>query len=241
MPQFFVDISGKEKICEIEGKDFWHLTKVRRVRVGDLVNVRNKSGALYICKVMEIFDNSMRVEIIDQKIAVQNVLNVTLGIAVLKGWKFEFVIQKAVEIGVSRVVPLLTERSVPQLEGKEKNKVERWRKIALEAAKQCMRGNLPEIDCLKTYDEFIVQISEGIKLIAHPHRNAAQLHEIIKDLNKGMCTIAIGPEGGFSEREINAALNVGWKAVKCGDNLMRAETAAIVLPAILMYEWSKHV
>ncbi len=191
---------------------------------------------------MEIFDSSMAVEILDRKEACDCMYSFTLGIGILKGWKFDFVIQKAVEVGVTRIVPLITERAVPHVGGKEEKKLLRWKKIAVEAAKQCMRCDVPEISAPCDFKEFIAKMDRGERFIAHPHEDAVELKILLRDIGRShVCALMIGPEGGFSEREIHAAVSKGWKAFRVGAHCMRAETAAIVLPAIFMYEWSEYV
>ncbi len=242
MPQFFVTVPSGETRCRIEGPDFEHLTRVRRVRAGDTVTLRNSDGTLLPGRVTEIFDSSMAVEILGRKEAADSSYSFTLGIGILKGWKFDLVIQKAVEIGITAIVPLMTERSVPHIEGKEGKKLARWRKIALEASKQSLRSQIPGIAMPCDFYSFIAGIQAGDKFIAHPGDDAAELKELMKTtVRADTITLLIGPEGGFSEKEVGAALAAGFKAFRVGTNCMRAETAAIVLPAIFMYEWSDYV
>lgn len=242
MPQFFITMPSGEKGCVIEGKDYEHLVKVRRVREGDEITLRNCDGSLLRGRVVEIFDSSMAVEILDRREPSGRAYSFTLGIGILKGWKFDLVIQKAVEIGVTRLVPVITERAVPHIEGKEEKKLIRWNKIAVEAAKQCMRRDVPEISAPCSFEEFIAMTDSGEKFIAHPHENAQELKMLLRGtVRSNVFALMIGPEGGFSENEVNAAVSKGWKAFRAGNNCMRAETAAIVLPAIFMYEWSEYV
>ncbi len=242
MPQFFVTVPSGETRCRIEGPDFDHLMKVRRVRAGDEVTLRNSDGSLLRGRVMEIFDSSMAIEILDRKEADDRVCAFTLGVGILKGWKFDLVIQKAVEIGVTTIVPLVTERSVPHIQGKEDKKLARWTKIAREASKQSFRLQIPGIAMPCDFHTFIASARAGDKFIAHPHDDAAELKALMKTTDRSdKITLVIGPEGGFSEKELDAAVRAGFKAFRVGTNCMRAETAAIVLPAIFMYEWSGYV
>ncbi len=240
MPQFFVAIHPGENSCRIVGDDFEHLTKVRRVRPGDEIDLRNADGTLLRGKVAEIFDNALAVDIVGRKECAVNSVDLTLGVALLKGKKFDVVVQKAVEIGVRKIVPLITDRAVPNIAGKEERKGGRLKKIALEAAKQCMRCDVPDIEPPCDFKEFIAGAEGQVKFIAHPRDEAAELRTLLKDAVCKECVLAIGPEGGFSDEEIAMAESAGWKPFKVGTTCMRAETAAIVIPAIIMYEWSAY-
>lgn len=240
MPQFFVGTDPVDGRCVIEGDDFRHLTRVRRVRAGDGLFLRNNNGDRLSGRILEIFDTRMVVEIIDRQAAGSIIPEITLCAAILKGKKFDLAIQKAVETGVSRIIPVYTERTIPVLDGKEQGKAERWRKIALEAAKQCMRGNLPTVEEPVDLEGLLESEISGVKLIAHTAGNTPGLRSVLRNHEVVLhAALLVGPEGGFSGQEIMRALSAGWEQVRLGTTSLRAETASMVLPAILSYEWGE--
>ncbi|MBP7584334.1 MAG: 16S rRNA (uracil(1498)-N(3))-methyltransferase [Spirochaetes bacterium] len=240
MPQFFISADPVDGRWVIEGDDFRHLTRVRRVRAGDGIILRDKNGDRLQGRIAEIFDTGMSVEIIDRRAGNAAIPEITLCAGILKGKKFDLAIQKAVETGVSRIVPVVTARTVPVLEGKEKGKAERWRKIALEAAKQCMRSDVPFVDAPMEFSRLVALDFPGVKLIAHTGADTPGLKEVARGIGASLhAALLVGPEGGFTTEEVARAAAAGWRPVRLGTTAMRAETAAMVLPAILAYEWGE--
>lgn len=238
MPQFFINGDPVDGKCVVEGDDFRHLTRVRRVRAGDSLLLRDKNGDRLSGRVAEIFDTRMIVEIIDRQSGSAAAPSITLCAGVLKGRKFDLVIQKSVEIGVSRIIPVITARTVPVLEEKGANRAERWRRIALEASKQCLRGDVPEIEEPAALDGVLTRDFPGIRLIAHTGDQTPGLKSVARRYGMALhAALLVGPEGGFTDREVSRAAETGWIPVRMGVTAMRAETAAMVLPAILCYEW----
>ncbi len=238
MPQYFVsppDLADGR--CTVRGEDFHHLVRVRRAVEGDEIELRLQDGTLLSGRIASIGKDALIAEIIDKKAPFAVSLKLTLYAALLKGKKFDLVVQKAAELGLARVVPVATERTVPEVGEKESRRLERWNRIAAEAAKQCMRADLPEVGRVLAFGEALGE-GHGARIIAHPgggmsvrgiRREAGAVNE---------AALLVGPEGGFSEREIEAAAADGWRTMSFGSTQLRAETAAIVLPAILIYEWS---
>jgi 16S rRNA (uracil1498-N3)-methyltransferase len=240
MPQFFIGVNPVDGRCAIEGDDFRHLARVRRVRIGDRLLLREKNGDRLTGRILEIFDTRMIVEIIDRRAADAAVPEITLCAGILKGKKFDLAVQKAVETGVSRIVPVVTARTVPVLDGKGEGKAERWRKIALEAAKQCMRADLPEVEEPVDLEGLLAREFRGMRLIAHTDGNAPGLKSVIRDHGTALhAALLVGPEGGFTGQEVARAVSAGWEPVRLGVTALRAETAAMILPAILAYEWGE--
>ncbi|HSV95469.1 MAG TPA: RsmE family RNA methyltransferase [Spirochaetota bacterium] len=238
MPQYFVrPLDLADGRCAVRGEDFHHLVHVRRVAIGDPIELRLPDGAGVSARILSIGDDALVAEIIDKKTPCVVTLKLTLYSALLKGKKFDLVVQKAAELGVSRIVPVVTERTVPDIEEKESRRLERWNRIATEAAKQCMRADVPPVGRVLAFDGALGE-GVGARIIAHPGggmsaRDIRRMEGVAAD-----AALFVGPEGGFSRREIEAAAARGWRVMGFGRTQLRAETAAIVLPAILIYEWS---
>jgi 16S rRNA (uracil1498-N3)-methyltransferase len=241
MPQFFIkasNIIGNK--CIIEDEDCYHLQRVRRAKAGDLIDLRDEDGIIYKGRISSIDSKSIIVEIIENVVSKSNEtdLNLTLYISILKGKVFDLALQKAVEIGVNRIVPVVTERTIPVID-RSRNKKTRWEKIAINASKQCMRNDIPVIGDMLTFTEALVNDSSGIKIIAHPDKRGKDIKEYLSQKNKSeTVSLLIGPEGGFTDKELKTARDNYWDQVVFGFTSLRAETASIVLPAILIYEWS---
>ncbi len=239
MPQYFVrpgDLADGR--ATVRGEDFHHLVHVRRVAAGGSIELRLPDGAGVSARVVSIGEDALIAEIIDKKAPCVVSLKLTLYAALLKGKKFDLVVQKAAELGVARVVPVATERTVPDIEEKESKRLERWNRIAAEAAKQCMRADVPAVGRVLAFAEALGE-GAGARIIAHPAADGASARDIRRECGEAVeAALLVGPEGGFSDRELAAAALGGWRAMNFGRTQLRAETAAIVLPAILIYEWS---
>jgi 16S rRNA (uracil1498-N3)-methyltransferase len=158
-------------------------------------------------------------------------IDVTLAVAVLKNFsRFDFMVEKVTEVGVNTIIPLLTDRSIPR-----HAKVERWQKLALAAMKQSGRCVLPVVKDLTRLDDLIKASPESsLRLIAHEKANTVSLSEIAKPAKLRSVILCIGPEGGFSDSEIELANRRGFVPVYLGARRLRTETAAIVATSFLL-------
>ncbi len=234
MPQYFIKSkhidSGR---CHIIGDDFHHLVNVRRVSLGDEVLLRDENGVSFHTEVLSIGDEHVNVKIVETEKKSQDNKPLHLYLSLLKGKKFDLVLQKIVEIGVDRITPIITERTVSDF--KSKNKLDRWEKIILEASKQSLRRSLPTLDEPKKIEDCFNE-ALGTKIIAHTD-GEKKLSEVINKVETTeIVSLFVGPEGGFSEKEITIGLEKGCELVIFGENHLRAETAGIVLPALIQYE-----
>ena len=237
MPQYFVrpeDVYGDR--CAVRGEDFRHLTRVRRSARGDEIELRLPDGSAVAARVLSVGHDALVAEIIDKKAPSVVSLSVTLYASLLKGKKFDLVVQKAAELGVARVVPVVTERTVPDVGEKEARRLERWNRIAEEAAKQCMRPDVPRVGRVLGFSEALGE-GPGARIIAHPD-GGISVRDIRASAAGREISLLVGPEGGFSEHEIHSAGAKGCQVMSFVSTQLRAETASIVLPAILIYEWS---
>ncbi|MBE6022805.1 MAG: 16S rRNA (uracil(1498)-N(3))-methyltransferase [Cellulosilyticum sp.] len=242
MAKFFVnpeDVSSD--IIMIKGTDVNHIKNVLRLPIGKEILINDRQGNDYECIIKEINTEMVTAQIINHmnnhtEPAVDTVLFQSL----VKGEKMEFVIQKSVEIGVTKIVPLVTKRCVVKLESENKlnNKIVRWQKIAESAAKQSKRGIVPEVTMpmtLQTALEFVkTQLDCGC--IPYENESAHHIKEYLQSLDAKSIGIFIGPEGGFTEEEVALAIEYGVQSITLGKRILRSETAGLVTLANIMYE-----
>lgn len=241
MPQFFVKSSDiKDNKCIIAGDDSNHLRRVKRAKPGDIIYLRSEEGCSYKAVISEVRSGTVTA-VIQEKIETEDMpFDLSLYIAVLKGKTFDFVLQKATEIGVSRIIPVITERTVPIIDRKA-DKRNRWAKIVESASKQSMRRDIPVVEDISFFEEAAANAGDGIKIIAHTDKSGQNIREYLagKDIKRDI-SILIGPEGGFTDKEIELARTNNWGQVVFGFTTLRSETASIVIPSVLIYELSNY-
>lgn len=239
MPQFFIkesDIDDRKAV--IRGDDCHHLINVRRIKNGDVIRLRLENGKSYTARVSEIGRMEIFLILLDETGSDAEPVNISLYVALLKGGNFEFVLQKAVEIGVNRIIPVMSSRTVPDPGKKIDDKHERWNKIISGAAKQCFRSNMPILDYPLTFSDVMKEDDPSMKLIAHPGAVTELRDYLLSSEKPESISILVGPEGGFTESEIISASDKNWIPVNFGTTHLRAETAAVILPSLLIYQWS---
>ncbi|HEY0428536.1 MAG TPA: 16S rRNA (uracil(1498)-N(3))-methyltransferase [Pyrinomonadaceae bacterium] len=216
-----------------------HLRDVLRLRAGEIVRVFDGEGREFSCAIERIEKRETVLTILKEaspSAPVSN-LNLTLAVALLKGEKFDLIVQKAVELGVTRLVPVMTKRIDVKIRDSEK-RVERWQKIALEAAKQSGRADLMKIEPPIEFANFIKnsasERSGGENLLLFSERGG----ESFSAINAGEKIIAVvGSEGGWEDSEIEAAKSAGFQIVTMKGRILRAETAAIAVAAVLQHRF----
>ncbi|ADL07674.1 RsmE family RNA methyltransferase [Thermosediminibacter oceani] len=243
MPIFF--IHGKMnpgEVVEISGEDAHHIARVLRMGKGDLLSLSNGLDALGTGQILELFpeDRKIKVKVIEKNKFEPRRPRITLFQSVPKGQKFDLILQKNTELGVSEFVPVITERTVVEIEGESKSKkAERWRKITKEAAKQCRRPDLPVVREPVSFDGCL-ELLKNYRIVLVPWEGEREvfLKSILSNVPPDVPDIAvlIGPEGGFSVQEIERARKSGAVTVSLGPRILRTETAGFVVTAVLMYE-----
>jgi 16S rRNA (uracil1498-N3)-methyltransferase len=210
-----------------------HLRDVLRLKETEKVQVFDGVGREFLCQIQSIGKKETLLEIIEEiaPTAPESKLNLTLGVALLKGEKFDLVVQKAVELGVTTLVPLNTKRSDFKIKDAEK-RTERWRKIALEACKQTGRAKLMRIETPVDFNKFI-ETANGVKIL-FAERGGTSFSAIEKS---EVMTAIVGAEGGWEDSEIASAIENGFQIVTFGGRILRAETAAIAIAAVLQNQF----
>ncbi len=211
-------------------KETRHLRDVLRLRTGDTISVFDGVGNEYLCRVDEIAKTNVRAEISERTSppSPESPFRLTLAPAFLKGDKFDLVIQKAVELGVACLIPLHTARCDVKMSGPEK-RLDRWRRICLEATKQSGRATLMEILNPISFAD-VLSHSDAGKAVVFSERNGGSLSLLAAG---DKMTAIVGPEGGWDEAELAAAVFAGVPVITLGGRILRAETAAIAVSAIL--------
>lgn len=230
MNRFYVSSDQiKNDQVTITGSDVNHIKNVLRLKVGDQFEVFDGSQKAYLCELQEFNREFIRGKLVSEtKKDVESKTKVTLAQCLLKGKKMDLVVQKAVELGVDRMVPVISERSVPDLKEKESKKISHWQAIAKEAAEQCGRTFVPEISALLSFEE-ILKHGKKYKLALIPWEleTNISLKQVLTTYQPNHLLVVIGPEGGFSNKEMGSAKQAGFKIVSLGKRILRAETAAI--------------
>ncbi|MBI4847109.1 MAG: 16S rRNA (uracil(1498)-N(3))-methyltransferase [Nitrospirae bacterium] len=237
-----------EKIM-IDGEQARYLSLVLRVKPGEQLVIFDGSGHKYFCKVLLVHKKEVVVEKIKKEpYSAESPVHISLAQGLPKSDKMDFIVQKATELGVNKIIPLITERS----QVKHTEKIERWRKIALSASQQCGREQIPEIDGPVEFGEFIrntplTPLDRGecnpplekgnCRIIFSEEQRERNLKKILtgfKDTKN--ITLLIGPEGGFTREEVSSAVEKGFIEASLGRRILRTETAPLTAISIIQYE-----
>ncbi len=236
MPHFYVNPKDiKDKNFVIENEQFHYLSNVRRFSVGDEINIFDGLGNSYKARIDNIDKKSMQGTILSSKTHVLPTREISLYTAIPKGERFDWLIEKASEIGVSKIVPVIYLRSV--VKELSENKLERYKKISISASSQSWRTDIMSIESPVKFNEIVEKISGKEKTLnvlpweSEEEKNILDLIKENKDIKN--INIFIGPEGGFDKTEIDLALQNSFKTVTLGKNILRVETAAIVASSII--------
>ena len=243
MSNFFIDsdnIDGEK--AYITGSDVNHIKNVLRMKESDEIKLSTGDGLLYTTKISAFLPDRIVCRIIDCEGGRSELpAKIVLFQGLPKKDKMELIIQKAVELGVSEIVPVMMKRTIVKLEDnkKEQKKLERWRTISLTAAKQSGRAIVPEVSDFITFNE-AVKRARSLEYNLIPYENEKGMdkaRELIKERkNKNSIGIFIGPEGGISEDELELAINTGAKPISLGNRILRTETAGLALVSVIAFE-----
>lgn len=234
--------SPESKTVVLAADEARHLRDVLRLERGAEVFVFDGVGQEYRCVVVESARGSAQLEVLEQVAAArpESPLRLELAVALLKGEKFDLVVQKATELGVTSIVPLITKQADVRLRDEQDGarRVTRWQRIALEAAKQSGRALVPTIHAPHLYASLVEAPSEqDTWRVMFTEREGSALSSSIEQAGGRVTatTALIGPEGGWANEEIEQAREAGWHLVTLGGRTLRAETAAITVAALLQH------
>ncbi|MBW1996578.1 MAG: 16S rRNA (uracil(1498)-N(3))-methyltransferase [Deltaproteobacteria bacterium] len=243
MRRFFLKeapVRGKPAV--ISGKEARHIIRVLRMGRGDRLILIDPEGNRFFGIIQSLGTKSVTLAI--EKPAPKpspSPVEILLCQALLKSRAMDMVIQKASEIGVDRIIPFTSERTVVKLD-QERFGIKRnhWEEIALSSAKQCDRTTPMKIGPLRVFQDLVSATGdlEGLKVILWEQERTQDLKSLLRTSSRSKKFIAlVGPEGGFSSREIQLARQAGFVPVSLGDRILRAETASVAIATIAQYEW----
>ena len=239
MYHFFVEeeqVNGEN--AYIKGSDVNHIVNVLRMKPEEELLISVKGDWDYLCKIVDIETDRVNLKVLESMEQRELPVNITLLQGIPKSDKLEMIIQKAVELGVSEIIPVKTKRVVVKIDEKKVDtKVNRWNAIAESAAKQSKRSIIPKVYEPMSIDNALEIVKDfGVKLI--PYENADGIdktRKILDNMDKTKnIAVFIGPEGGFEESEVERIKNSGFEVITLGKRILRTETAGLALLSNIM-------
>ena len=212
-----------------------HISGALRLRPGALIRLFNGEGGEFTALLSDAGRHRVSVQV-EEFFAVEHEspLPVTLGLGVSRGERMDYAVQKCTELGVARIVPLMTERTEVRLKGDRQDKKQRhWEQVAISACEQCCRNRLPLIDPITALDDWLAGPLPAAKLVLHHRADTGLTGQAAPE----SVALLIGPEGGLSDREIASALAAGFSALRLGSRVLRTETAPVAALSILQFHW----
>lgn len=236
MPRFFTQTISREG-GSITGDDAKHIAKVLRMKIGEELTVCDTKGYDYHCMIESLSDKEVTLKVLSaEESQSEPSVKVHLYQAMPKGDKLELIIQKAVELGVDSITPVMTRRCVSKPDAKSMaKKLERYNRIALEAAKQSGRGKIPQVKPLLDLNEALDEMAETSCPILFYENATAPAKEVIDQAGQEIAVL-IGSEGGFDESEVVKAKEKGCQVLSLGNRILRCETAPLAALSIIMFE-----
>ena len=241
MNRFYVPFRAGLKNLWIDSSESHHIVHVKRLKIGDNIIVFNGIGDEFEAEIEYIEDNRVKVKINQQKtISKENSVGIVIAFAIPKGKRSHLLVQKCTELGAHKLIPVNYARSVVKLKDDCSVKIEKWQKIAIEASKQCGRNTITEIGEVVNFDSILnTTDSYDLPLFACNQSDSDNLKNTLQEYQEPNNILSfIGPEGGFTSNEIEMAKKAGCKFVSLGRQILRVETAAIAVSAILSYHYS---
>lgn len=234
--RFFVHKFEADR-ANLQGEAAHHLGRVLRAQAGQLYELSDGT-AVWLGRIEKIGRELVEFQLIERLPAIIPQLKTTLLLSVVKFDAFEWAIEKATELGVTRIVPLAAARSEKALLAAAPKRSERWRKILLESSQQCRRVQLPVLDALAKPETAFPEDIEGARILLSESQDATPLRETLSGVQSAHAILAIGPEGGWTEAEYAAARAASFREASLGKLILRTETAVVASLAALNFALS---
>ena len=238
--RFFIPRISTETRVVVGKDEARHMVRVLRMGVNDELTAFDGSGAECLCRIAEASARRLVVEVLERRaVSREPAVDVTLAIAASKNKAMDMIVRKCTELGLSRLIPFQSGRSVARID--DASKIDKWRRAAVEACKQCGRNLLPEI--LELHDlggVLAAAAAYDLAVVAAENEQDVTLRQVLQR-NAGAKTImcVIGPEGGFEPAELAEITRAGVAAVSLGRSILRVETAAVAALAMIIYQYSE--
>lgn len=228
-------VNNRELI--LDKSDINHIINVMRMKVGNKFQIVYNEK-LYTCAIKNIEKRNVEYEIIDtEELKDKKKYKVILACSIIKEQKMDYLIQKATELGVDEIIPLITERTIVKVDSKKDNKINRWTKIAKEATEQSHRIKMPTIHNIITLKE-LINVRGNAKIVCNTNEMSKNIKKVLQDNKKSdTMIIVVGPEGGFSEKELTFLTENDFISVSLGNNVLRAETVPLYILSVINYEF----
>jgi 16S rRNA (uracil1498-N3)-methyltransferase len=207
---------------------------VLRAEAGQLYELSD-GQQVWLGRIESVSRDRVEFALVEELLARRSVVDVTLLLAVVKFDAFEWALEKATELGVVTIVPLAAARSEKALLTAAAKRSERWKKILVEASQQSRRVSVPSFGALTRPEQSFAQQKEGLKLLLSEREDAPSMRRILEGQKSSRAAIAIGPEGGWTDRELESAAQTGFQQVSLGNLILRTETAVIAALANINY------
>ena len=241
MSRFFVPRESiKGNAILISGPEAHHMLDVMRLKKGEEVTAFDGEGKEYEGVIKEIKEKSLVVEIKETRdVSGKRKVLITIGQAIPKKEKMDYIIEKATEMGARSIIPIETARSIVKIRPNGgKARLERWQRIALEAAKQSGNPTVPKVERISGFDEAIAKAGDyDLKILACLDREAEDIKSVLRAYKPESVILFVGPEGDFTKEEIGKAKAAGARLVNLGNTVLKSDTAALAMIAMINYEY----
>ena len=233
--RFFVP-SFTEASATLSGEQAYHLGRVLRARAGQLYELSD-GKQVWLGRITSMAADAIGFELVERIAAVESPIQIVLLIAIVKFDRFEWLLEKATELGVTEIVTIAARRSQPRLIHVAPKRMPRWEKILLESAQQSRRVRMPTLAAPIAFSRAVASLQADLKILLSESSDAPPLKTILRSAtNARRAALCVGPEGGWTRTELHLAREHGFREASLGPNILRAETAVIAALAAINYE-----
>jgi len=239
MRRFFVPFEDiKDKVLISDGKEVHHIRDVLRLKKDRKVIIFDGKGKEYDAAITSISDSEVELKVLNKRTAAgAKDAEICLACALPKRAKFDFIVEKATELGVSRIIPLKTSRTIVDLKGdREEKRISRYQEIAVNASKQSQRNSVPKIERVFSFKEALAEIKQyELAIIPCLSGQRQKIEEALLTFKGKSIIVFIGPEGDFTSQEVALAVKAGCQSVSLGSRVLKVDSAAFYVLAVINF------